>query len=95
MAFPGGKTHPADADVAVVACREQLGGAGQVGVQTDVYGLGIVLYRALTGQLPFREETLWGLRRQILTEQPQPPRALAPDVERLCLRCLPGRGRHR
>jgi serine/threonine-protein kinase len=71
---------------------EQLGGTGQAGVQTDVYALGVVLYQAMTGQLPFREETLWGLRRQILTAPPQPPRSLRPDVprelERLCLRCL-------
>jgi serine/threonine protein kinase len=71
---------------------EQLGAAGQAGVQTDVYGLGMVLYEALTGRLPFRDETLWGLRRQILTAAPQPPRDLAPDVppelERLCLQCL-------
>src|SRR5262249_59377821 len=55
---------------------EQLGGAGEVGVRTDVYGLGVVLYQLLTGQLPFREQTLWGLRRQILTEEPRPPREL-------------------
>jgi serine/threonine-protein kinase len=71
---------------------EQLGGAGQVGPRTDVYGLGVVLYQLLTGQLPFREPTLWGLRRQILNEVPAPVRALAPDVppelEAVCLRCL-------
>jgi eukaryotic-like serine/threonine-protein kinase len=77
---------------------EQLGGAGEVGPRTDIYGLGVVLYQILTGRLPFGEQTLWGLRRQILTTEPPSVRDQAPDVppevEALCLSCLakdPGR----
>jgi len=53
---------------------EQLrGGAGEVGVQSDVYALGVLLYRLLTDRLPFEIADLsWpeAIRRVLETEPP-------------------------
>jgi serine/threonine protein kinase len=71
---------------------EQLSAAGQVDPRTDVYGLGVVLYELLTGTVPFAGPTLTGLRKRILSEDPQPVRSLngdvPPDLERICMKCL-------
>jgi tetratricopeptide (TPR) repeat protein len=55
---------------------EQLRGE-QGDARTDVYGLGALLYEALTGQVPFAGET-GELFTRILVEAPVPPRRLAP-----------------
>jgi serine/threonine-protein kinase len=71
---------------------EQLTASGRVDARTDVYGLGVVLYELLTGAVPFADPTLTGLRRRILTEDPQPVRSLnggvPPPLEAICLKCL-------
>jgi serine/threonine protein kinase len=71
---------------------EQLTEGGLVDARTDVYGLGIVLYELLTGIVPFADPTLTGLRKRILSEDPQPVRSLngdvPPDLERICMKCL-------
>ena len=51
---------------------EQLTVNGQVDTRTDVYRLGIVLYELLTGTVPFADQSLTGLRKRILNEDPQP-----------------------
>ena len=57
----------------------------------DWYAVGVVLYEALTGELPFAGSPLEVLMRK-QSELPKPPHALAPDVpadlESLCLRLL-------
>ena len=58
---------------------------------SDVYALGVVLYRALTGQVPFTGATLMDLLRQVLEDE-APRLASAANVphelDALCARCL-------
>lgn len=60
--------------------------------RTDLYSLGISLYRTATGQLPFRSRDWWELARMHVEAAPAPPRNLRPDLsralERIILRCL-------
>jgi eukaryotic-like serine/threonine-protein kinase len=61
------------------AAPEQL--RNECSVSIDLYALGVVLYEMLTGQRPHRGDAaqLYG---GILTEDPDPPRALNPEVPR-------------
>jgi serine/threonine-protein kinase len=65
--------------------------------RTDIYGLGAVMYRTLTGHLPFDDKQLETLLAKQLVEAPVPVRHLAPTVPALveklvhaCLRKDPG-----
>lgn len=69
---------------------EQVAGAA-LGEPSDWYAVGVMLYQALTGQLPFRFESYEALHRK-LSERPRPPIEIVPEVpaalNELCLRLL-------
>jgi eukaryotic-like serine/threonine-protein kinase len=48
--------------------------------QTDIYSLGVVMYRLLTGRMPFNAESTYSLSQKILSEQPACIRTLRPEL---------------
>ncbi len=58
---------------------EQARGA-RVDHRADVYGVGGILYRALTGRRPFEDEDAAGVLARVLTEEPPRPRSVNPSV---------------
>jgi WD40 repeat protein/predicted Ser/Thr protein kinase len=75
-----------------MAPEQAAGRTREIGPAVDVYALGVILYEMLTGKPPFEAETPWETMRQVVTEEPIPPRRWQPkvprDLETICLKCL-------
>ena len=60
--------------------------------RTDIYALGVTMYRAATGGLPFRSSDWYELARLHVEEPPEPLRRRRPDLtrafEKVVLTCL-------
>ena len=65
---------------------------GAVGPATDIYGLGAVLYVALTGQPPHDASGQLSVLREVTSGEPRSPRRLRPeippDLETIVVKCL-------
>jgi serine/threonine protein kinase len=60
--------------------------------RADLYALGVTLYKAATGELPFRSSDWFELARMHVEDPPTPPTQHAPGLsqrfERVILRCM-------
>ena len=66
---------------AYMSPEQAEGDYGKVDGRTDVYSLGVVLYRMLAGELPFRGSKRMTLY-QVVHDDPRPPRSLNDKVPR-------------
>jgi serine/threonine-protein kinase len=75
-----------------MAPEQAEGRAKEVGPTADVWALGAILYECLTGRPPFLAATPVETFRQVVDQEPTPPRMLnrgiPADLEKIVLKCL-------
>ena len=77
---------------AYMSPEQARGDSAHVDLRADVYALGAVLYRMLTGKLPIEAATPEALMRAVVDEVPAPPRSIRReiprDLETICLKAI-------
>ena len=78
-------------DTAHYVSPEQTQGK-ELGPTTDIYSLGIVMYEAATGRVPFEGDDAISVALKQVNEQPMPPSQINPNVdpslESIILKCM-------
>jgi len=71
---------------------EQIRGSHTLDKRADIYAIGVILYEALTGQVPFHADTYGALVLEIATGTPKSPDeivpTLPPELSRVVLRAM-------
>ena len=77
---------------AFMSPEQAAGRLDELGLASDVYGLGAVLYSLLTGQIPFDDAQLEDVLRKVRAGEVPPPRqvnrAVPPALEAVCLKAM-------
>jgi len=72
--------------------EQAAGWLDEVGPASDIYSLGVILYEALTGQLPNKGANAMETLVRVIESDPEVPRYFNRDIPRelesICLRCL-------
>ncbi len=72
--------------------EQASGHRGKVGLWSDVYSLGALLYYLLTSRPPFQAQDVTDVLDQVLNREPVSPRLFNPtvprDIDTICLKCL-------
>jgi serine/threonine protein kinase len=104
MVLPDGTARVLDFGIARVQTSPHLTIAGFVGsphyaapeqargqsvdIRADIYSLGIVLYRMLSGDLPFQGDTPWAVTNQHVVADPPPLEDVCPDLSEPVIRLV-------
>jgi serine/threonine protein kinase/serine phosphatase RsbU (regulator of sigma subunit) len=72
--------------------EQALGEGHRIDGRTDIYAAGVILYRMLSGQLPFKAPSVSDLLQVVIMDEPRPPRQFVRDIprelERICLKAM-------
>ncbi len=83
-----------------MAPEQRLGLQDEMGTHTDVWGLGMAFYEALTGSHPFPQHpNIHALKEGLYQRSPVPLRqidsSIPDELEQICLRCLANKAQDR
>ncbi|MCY2964547.1 MAG: WD40 repeat domain-containing serine/threonine-protein kinase [Planctomycetota bacterium] len=72
--------------------EQASGETARIGIHSDIYSIGAILYCLLTGRPPFQAATPLDTVMQVIQQEPVPPRqlnaAIPRDLETITLKCL-------